>query len=108
MIALEILTAPATLLETSSTGVVVEFISEGVQGPKGRDADITIDVVGWVADGQVDFALTLNPSNPAKVRMHINGQQFRAPSFTITGQAVRWQSEFLITATDEIEFSYPI
>ena len=87
---------------------VIEIAQVGVQGAPAVGGN-KVDVVSNVIDGQVDFVLTALPGDPAKVRMHVNGHQFRPPaSFAVTGQVVRWQSEFLINAADEIEFSYPL
>ena len=74
----------------------------------GGGAAPQIDVITGVVNGQTAFVLSRAPAAPASIRMQINGQQFRAPDFTITGVNVTWASLFTIQSTDEIEFTYPI
>lgn len=75
-------------------------------GPKGDAGGQRVDVMTGIVTGQTQFILNFQPSDTSIVRMFVNGQKFRAPSFTVAGQLVVWASEFLIEATDEIEFTY--
>jgi hypothetical protein len=107
------MTSPTILVRRSDQALVIRRVTKSIvirrSGVPGASAGgLTIDVVTGVVNGQVDFVLSARPADPAKVRMHINGQQLRPPSFTVTGQVVRWQSEFLINDTDEIEFTYTV
>ncbi len=74
----------------------------------GGTSNAKIDVIAPVTNGQTVFALTAVPANPALVRMSVNGQIWRPPSFTVVGTTATWASAFSIQSTDEIEFTYTI
>lgn len=80
----------------------------GLPGKAGQSAAGQLDLISGVTTGQTAFILSQLPSVPAHVRMIINGQRFRQPSFALNGTAVTWGSSFLIEASDEIEFEYPL
>jgi hypothetical protein len=98
--------AALKIVREQSAALHIEHNGFLVVPGSGRGADF-VDVVLAVATGQVDFGLQALPSNPAKVRMFINGQRFRAPAFSVAGQTVTWGSAFTLAPSDEIEFTYP-
>lgn len=99
---------PRLPLWTSQPAVPGPQGPPGPPGPPGAGAfqtDLTI-----ASAGQTSFPLSMIPSNPANMRMSVNGQiATQGLDYTIAFAVVTWlNTDYVMSAGDEVLFYYEV
>jgi hypothetical protein len=93
---------------TDEGSPVAIIIDGGIQGPAGVGSAMRTDVISLIVNGQTVFTLLADPLAPSAVQMFVNGVRAGASDFTVLGRTVTWTNLFSISATDAVEFTYPV